>query len=333
MDNIKYGRALVGAGGLSCISCHTFGNYKSLGVPAMDLTQMTKRLQPDWFHRYLLDPSSLRPGTRMPAFWPEGKSLREDLLQGDTHKQINAIWAYLSNATEAGIPPGLIQGKMELIAETETRIYRAFINDSGVRGIGVAFPEKANYTFDGVELRPAVIWQGPFMDAAKHRVGRGAGFEGPLGYNVLKMPPAPTFALLEEETAAWPRLFGKQAGFKMKGYRLDDQRRPTFLYSYQDIAIEDHTDAVPGELEASLVRTLKFKADRSVPNLGHRAWVAGSIEEQSGDTYLIDGKIQLKLRDTGGAKPVLRKSNDQTELLIPVEFKNNEAQLIEEIIW
>ena len=333
LDDIKYGRALVGSGGLSCISCHTFGSYGSLGIPAMDLTQMAKRLQLDWFHRYLLDPPSLRPGTRMPSFWPEGKSLRDDLLDGDTHRQIDAIWAYLSRTEDAGVPPGLIQGKLELAAGNEARIYRAFINDSGVRGIGVALPEKANYTFDANELRPALIWQGPFIDAAKHRGGRGAGFEGPLGYNVVKMPPAPTFALFDSEASAWPRVVGKQAGFKMKGYRLDDERRPTFLYSFHDIDIEDTTIAVPGELEPSLVRTLKFKTARAVENLWHRAWVARSIEPQSGGTYLIDGKIVLKLRAAGGATPLLRESDGQTELLVPVAFQNREARLTEEIIW
>ena len=33
-----------------------------------------RRLKCDWFRRYLIDPQSLRPGTRMPAFWPEGVS-------------------------------------------------------------------------------------------------------------------------------------------------------------------------------------------------------------------------------------------------------------------
>ncbi|HMC27116.1 MAG TPA: PA14 domain-containing protein, partial [Verrucomicrobiae bacterium] len=60
----KFGRNLVGTGGFSCISCHTFGPHKSLGIPAMDLTQMAKRLKKNWFHRYLLDPQALRPGTR-----------------------------------------------------------------------------------------------------------------------------------------------------------------------------------------------------------------------------------------------------------------------------
>jgi mono/diheme cytochrome c family protein len=39
----KWGRKLVGVGGLSCISCHMFANRKSLGIPAVDMTMMTRR--------------------------------------------------------------------------------------------------------------------------------------------------------------------------------------------------------------------------------------------------------------------------------------------------
>src|SRR5262249_1721242 len=45
----KYGRHLAGTGGLSCISCHVVGTYKSLGIPAIDLAMMSKRLKYDWF--------------------------------------------------------------------------------------------------------------------------------------------------------------------------------------------------------------------------------------------------------------------------------------------
>src|SRR5205814_285979 len=127
LQEVGYGRKFVGTEGLSCISCHVFAGHKSLGIPAMDLTLMTQRLQKDWFHRYLLDPPSLRPGTRMPSFWPEGKSAFKDLLDGDADRQIDAVWAYLSRGKEAGLPVGLVQGKMELVASNEAVIYRNFI--------------------------------------------------------------------------------------------------------------------------------------------------------------------------------------------------------------
>lgn len=92
----KFGRKLVGREGLTCITCHTFAKHKSLGVPAMDMTQMSKRLKKDWFRRYLLNPSSLRPGTRMPSFWPDGQAANKEILDGDTERQIDAIWTFLS---------------------------------------------------------------------------------------------------------------------------------------------------------------------------------------------------------------------------------------------
>lgn len=101
------GADLVGLPGYSCITCHSFGPHPALGVSVMDLTQMTRRLNWDWFRRYLLDPSSLRPGTRMPAFWPEGQASVTTILQGDTLRQITAIWRYLSLGADAPPPTGL----------------------------------------------------------------------------------------------------------------------------------------------------------------------------------------------------------------------------------
>ena len=65
-------RNLVGAGALACIKCHTFSGKKAEGVQGIDMTLMSKRLQRDWFQRYLMDPQQIRPGTRMPASWPDG---------------------------------------------------------------------------------------------------------------------------------------------------------------------------------------------------------------------------------------------------------------------
>jgi hypothetical protein len=40
----KYGRKLVGVGGLTCIACHQFAGNKSLGIPALDLASTGGRL-------------------------------------------------------------------------------------------------------------------------------------------------------------------------------------------------------------------------------------------------------------------------------------------------
>ena len=327
----KFGRNLVGVGGMSCISCHTFGQHKSLGIPAMDLTLMTKRIKRDWFHRYLLDPASLRPGTRMPAFWPEGKSSRPDILSGNTDRQINAIWAFLSRGKEAGLPPGLVQGKMELVATNEPIIYRHFLDGAGSRAIGVGYPEKANLAFDANDLRLALIWQGSFIDAARHRTGRGDGFVPPLGYNTVRMPPGPAFALLDTLDSKWPDVAGKNGGFHLRGYVLDEQRRPILRYTFQKFEIEDAFAPINGDVDPYFRRQVTIRGEQSTDKLWFRAWAGDKIDEQTGGTFVADGK--LKLHFDSAEKPLVRKSGGRTELLIPVQFNGREARFVEEINW
>lgn len=328
----KYGRKLVGTEGFSCISCHTFDKRKSLGIPAIDLTLMTHRLRSDWFRRYLLDPPSLRPGTRMPSFFPEGKSARQDILAGNTDRQIKAMWAYLGKSKEIGLPPGLVQGRQELVANGETLIYRNFIQGGGSRAIGVAYPEKANLAFDANDLRLAMIWQGPFIDAARHRSGRGEGYEPPLGFNVLKMPVGAPFARIENSaTTKWPDAAGKAAGYQMRGYQLDEKRRPSFHYDFENIKIEDFPEAVSGELDASIRRTIRLHAGSPVKDLWFRAWAGTSVEEKEDGTFLVDGRIRLKL--TGQGKPIIRREGGRAELIVPIAFAGSDAKLVEEIIW
>ena len=57
---------------MSCIQCHTAAGHPSLGVPAIDLTLMHRRLRPGFFTTHLLDPQQANPGTRMTSFWGEG---------------------------------------------------------------------------------------------------------------------------------------------------------------------------------------------------------------------------------------------------------------------
>jgi len=327
----KFGRKLVGREGLTCISCHTFGKYKSLGVPAMDLTQMAKRLQKDWFQRYLLDPVSLRPGTRMPTFWPEGKAANKEIFDGDTDRQINAIWAYLSRGAEAEVPDGLIQAKLELVVEKEATIYRNFIEGAGSRAIGVGYPEKANLAFDANNVRLALVWQGAFIDASRHRSDRGVGFEPPLGNQVTQMPPGPSFAILADANAPWPEVAGKKGGYRMQGYRLDEKRRPTFLYSFGEVQIEDYPVGRAGEVDPELVRTLTLHSDKPIENLYFRAAVGSKMEEKDGG-YAVDGRMTIKLTNSG-AKPVVRQSNGRSELLVPVVFNLKNAQIVEEFLW
>jgi mono/diheme cytochrome c family protein len=328
------GRHMVGAIGsspLGCVKCHTFAGHKSEGVQGIDMTLMPQRLRRDWFHRYVLDPQKFRPGTRMPSSWPGGVSFLPDIQGGDTAKQVEAIWVYLSDGKAALVPLGLKKQYIPLIPEKEAILYRNFVTGAGPRAIAVGYPEKAHLAFDANEMRLAEIWQGAFMDAARHWTGRGEGFEPPLGDNVLQPQSGVAFAVLGGDKDAWPARPAREIGYKFLGYRLTPDGRPTFLYSYAGVRVEDFPTAVAGKPAASIRRTLTLSAERPVERLWFRAAVGDKIEAAGDGWYRVNGEWRVRIESAAPA--VLRRSGGKQELLVPVRFGDGRAKIVQEIVW
>ncbi|MGH7227326.1 MAG: PA14 domain-containing protein, partial [Gemmataceae bacterium] len=323
-------RKMCGGSSLGCIKCHTFAGHKAEGVQGIDMLLMPKRLQHDWFYRYLLDPQKLRPGTRMPTAWTNGMTVLPDVLGGSTAKQIESIWVYLQDGGKAALPPGLKKHSIPLVADKEAIVYRNFIAGSGSRAIGVGYPEKANLSFDANDLRLALIWQGDFIDAGRHWNDRGSGFEQPLGENVVTLPAGVCFAVLNKDDEAWPSKPAKELGYRFRGYRTTKDGRPTFFYTFRGVKIEDFPNAVAGDANPSIRRTLTLTAEKAVDNVMFRAVVADKIEAAAAKgAYRINGEWTLKL-DT---EAKIRKSGNKMELLVPVRFQDGKARIVQEFVW
>ncbi|WP_157368608.1 PA14 domain-containing protein [Zavarzinella formosa] len=323
------GRQMVGAQAFGCIKCHTFAGNKAEGVQGIDMTLMTKRLKRDWFHAYCIDPQKIRPGTRMPTAWPNGVSTLPSILDGKASTQVEAILTYLASDKPA-IPAGLGKKFIPLVPTTEAIIYRNFIQGAGARGIGVGYPEKLNIAFDANEMRLAMIWQGGFIDAARHWTDRGVGFEGPLGDNILPLPAGPTFATLERTDTAWPAKAPKELGYKFLGYTLSPDERPTFKYAFNDIAITDFSNPVPQEMgTANLKRTLTLESAKPAEQLFFRAAVGNKIEAGEAGWFKMDG-YKIKVETPGAA---IRTVNGKQELVVPVNLKDGKAVIVVVYSW
>ncbi len=98
------GRELLGDKGLNCVACHNFNGKASHTNQGIDLLTSFPRLQPVWFNNYLRNPGAFRPRTVMPTAWPNGIALHKTILAGNTDRQIEAIWYYLSLGTSAADP-------------------------------------------------------------------------------------------------------------------------------------------------------------------------------------------------------------------------------------
>ena len=323
------GRRLVGGQAFGCIKCHTFAGHKSSGIQAMSLTTMTRRLRPEWFHHYMQSPLAYRPGTRMPTPFPNGETTLPSILDGSVDKQTRAMWAYLADGDQAILPIGLVTGKMELIAFDEAIIYRNFIEGAGPRAIGVGYPEKLNLAWDASSLRPAMLWHGAFIDAAKHWNDRGAGFQPPLGDNILRLPEGVPLAVLADAKAAWPDAPAKEQGFQFRGYRLEEQQRPRFLYSFRDLKVEDFYAPVGDEDVYVMRRTISLQGTPR-GNLYFRA-AAGDIAEDGDGSFKIDNRWTLRIKSAG--KPLVRENGSRKELLVPLVFENGKCEVVQEFDW
>ncbi|MCH8829239.1 MAG: c-type cytochrome [Planctomycetes bacterium] len=327
------GRFMVGEKAYACIKCHTFGKYKATGIQSLDLTTLTKRIREDWFYRYMMRPIRFRPGTRMPTPFPGGVSQLDKVLDGTPAAQMRAMWVYMQDGAKARVPLGLVRAKIELVPKTEPIIYRNFIQGVSPRGIAVGYPGGFNLAFDADRMTLSLLWHGPFIDASKHWLGRGQGFQSPLGDHILTLPKGPSFASLTRIDTKWPTQSPRDLGYKFLGYRLDADRQPVFRYRWNSVEIEDYHLSNPGEIDPSLRRILTVKATGKSPAMVFRAAVGKTITPEKDGWYRVDKSHRVRVSSFPSSKPFLRKSAGGFELLIPVRLQDGKAILIQEIVW
>lgn len=331
------GRTLVGVKGLGCVNCHGVNDAKSLGMPAPSLETAHDRLKHPFFHDLLIDPAVMTPGTRMPGFWPEGKATFKDIAGGTAEGQINAIWAYLSLGKSMALPAGL-----EPLAGTELRpadepiVHRTFMADVGPRAILVGYPEQLSVAFDANAVRLAKTWHGRFFNANGMWEGRGGKALGPLGTDVINLPPGPSFAFLDSPAAPWPtaKANDRNLGGQFKGYVLDKQQRPTFRYQLNGLEVNEQPLPLLQPGGAALIRKFELKGTTTADAkpLFFLAAAGSTIEPmETPGKYIVDGKVRVTLK--GDAAPTVRDGAAGKELLIPVKLNGGSASFEVEVSW
>ena len=322
------GRELVGTEGLNCIACHVFNGQKSGEIGAVDIARVSERLKPNWFHLYLRQPSRFHPTVIMPSYWPNDQSVRPNILGGDSGQQIEALWAYLSDGAKAKKPMGLSRQSKELRVSDVTEICRGQ-GPIGYRGIGVGYLERINLGFDSGEMALRQLWKGDFADV-------DLGHFNPRGTNKITFPPGIPFERLKSLEESWPYkgktnyTFPHDHGYQFRGYHLDAMRRPTFLYRYGDIAVEDYFEDVRDQTgNAYFKRTFTFDAPAEQVPFYFRAAVGKMIITQSERQFTID---QLQLRITSEHKGMVR-DGEPGEILIPLTVPKGRSTLTLEYQW
>ena len=272
------GHELLGTTGLSCVSCHNFNGKETQGFKGIDLINSHERLKYGWFKRFVIAPQLYRPGIVMPEGWSGGVASHTGILEGDTDKQIDAIWYFLSLGRSARDPRGLASVSSKLIVGDTTRTYRGRSSIAGFRGIAVGFPGGLNYAFDANNGTLSGLWRGDFVSARWD--GQGSGGFNPASRSIQlaqdlsiytlgdHKKPWPLRPFMDKENPVNPDpQYPRNLGYRFRGYYLDEEKVPTFMYSMAEIDIEDRSVAILDGERPVLRRTLTFTIPkRSYPN-------------------------------------------------------------------
>jgi mono/diheme cytochrome c family protein len=310
---------LLGDQGLNCIACHNYNGKESPGMKGLDLMTSYQRLQPAWFNEFMRNPAKFRPGIIMPSYWPDGKALQTEILDGDTDRQLRALWDNFSLGRSARDPSGL-RSEPSVLKVTDTAVtYRGRSNVAGYRGIAVGFPGGMNYAFNAEYGSLSGIWQGDFVRVGWQ--GQGSGNFDPLGKH-LQLSQDVAFLRGAEPPAVWPArpvttkeqpvnpdpLYPRNHGYAFRGYSLDNTTQvPTFQYRCGEIAIEDHVQSE----SKTLNRTFTFNAPQE-DTVWFRA-LTGKIETESPTVFK---SADLKITLSSGTALLRPAANGEMELLV-----------------
>ncbi|MEZ6130404.1 MAG: hypothetical protein R3C59_17100 [Planctomycetaceae bacterium] len=313
------GRILMDVG---CVQCHAFRGETLPGSVGVDLEGVADRIHPEWFREFLENPGALKSRTRMPTFFPNGKSQVTDLLHGDMPQQIAAMWAYTKNLSTLPLPQQIEQVRshnFELTPQQRPIVLRTFMPVAGTHAIAVGFPQHIHVAFDAEQVRFAEAWKGRFLDAQGTWFSRFTPPAEPLAESTMALPAAVPVAPLDRADAVWPDT-AEAAGIRFGGYRLTADGVPVFLYRADCLHVEDTMQPDGKETLKRRITILRSSEDssRSAMFLLH----AGKSLEPVADTGMRNAAgLTVTVDRTVAGAAGLRTSNGQTQWLLPIPAK------------
>ncbi|MGY8767181.1 MAG: c-type cytochrome [Pirellulales bacterium] len=321
------GHQLIGTTGFSCIACHDFNGQKAAGPGAMDIINSTSRLKKDWFYHFILKPSRFRANTVMPTAWPNGHVFKKEILDGDAKKQIESLWIYLEDGQRTKNPIGLSRKSPELRVTDHALIARGRGN-AGYRGIAVGYPNRISLAFDSLEMNLRALWKGDYVTTNNNSFSA-------RGTNRIDFSPGVPFHRLASLDDEWPYkrksdyLFPQDHGYQFRGYYLDKLQRPTFMYRYGDIKVEEfYEDLLDEKGQPYFQRTFTFEAPEKQRLFYFRAASGKNVAKTSKNAFNFG-----PLKVTYSGDPAIFREGETQEALLPITLPAGKTKLTLEYRW
>ncbi len=201
---------------------------------------------------------------------------------------------------------------------------RSFVNykdEKRTHVISVGDPKGVHYSYDLTHGSLLKVWKGGFADVTEMWEGRGI--------DQLLIPQEMSVELNEHIIAspltneASPYSLKISNDIQPQGYRIDDNKRPIFIYTYQKLTLEDQYQ--PRAMTNGLQRTLSINGES---NLYSRAARADHIEKINDEFYTVGGYYYFK--NIGESQPILREVDGLMELIYPLE---KDKKIVYSLFW
>ena len=202
---------------------------------------------------------------------------------------------------------------------------RGFVNyqdEKRTHTISVGDPRGVHYSYDLANGSLLKVWKGGFANVTEMWEGRGI--------DQLLIPQAMSIELNEHFVAS--PLKNKMTAFPLKmnkdiqplGYRIDNRKRPIFMFKYQNLTIEDQYQ--PDKSSTGLKRTLSINGDSNLFCRAARADYIEKINEDLINYYIKD--IRENLIFESGINFCSMKFNCEPGVLKNIVFKFKDLRAI-----
>ncbi|GEO04367.1 hypothetical protein AAE02nite_20310 [Adhaeribacter aerolatus] len=246
----------------------------------------------------------------------------------------NIPWTTLTTPTSKRKVSG--QESLLLTVKKEPILQRGFMlhqQGKNAYAMAVGMPGGINFAYDLNAYTPLSAWHGNFLDVGLMWVERGEKqLAQPLGPE-LQFSGLPTITTLSGQEAAWPdTVHPDSSPYAKKGYQLRPNGLPAFFYNIANVSVEDYI--APTAAHEGLTRELTVKSGNTREPIYLLLASGGDIQLLPNGNYAVDNKrYYLEDIQSGNIKPILRTSNGQTQLLLPLPASANSTQVKYSIIW
>ena len=197
--------------------------------------------------------------------------------------------------------------------------------------VGVGEPSGSSFAYDFQQGALLSIWRGGFLDTSPMWRQRGESqLMNPHGA-LIEFASGPTIARLENDNSAWPDSISSDM-LRIQGYFLNQDRRPTFKYVHEQIAVEDFLEPeMDGKI---LTRTISYTNPQKTAGLYARIVAAEKIEDFKDGVYHINqGELYIELADLIRSKALVRNTALGQELLIPISTEGGKHEIKYSLIY